>query len=361
MSAAQQIEWGGVLASTGFSGAATNHTVDAADDGVAWVFQPYSADAITQLWFRYGARTGTPPTYSIRLESLDTSGLPDNTDVGGGSPTAVTFTPPADASIDGAGQWKTLTNAYTPTRGQTLVATIRHSSGTVDGSNNSSFTRNLGGINPGSRGFPYALTLAGGSWSKVGGSVFGWRTASGRFGVIATGSYTTVTANTLGHKSGMHFTIPSDWCSTFKVLGVRFLGKIGAAGGSAKIGLWQTDGTELQSKTIDSDHAGTSGVGTGIWNEVIFSDVSLATLSAGTKYYAGVEVISGTSNVSGVTFTDAEDRESFPFGLQRGLVTYAGSFTETNTVMPSLTLILSDITAPSGSGGGPLIGGRIVL
>jgi hypothetical protein len=334
------------------TGGAGNITCDASDDGLGWAFQADSADPITHLGFRYGARTGTPPTYSIRLEGLDASGLPDGTDVGGGSPTAVTFTPPADTSINGLWQWKTLTNAYTPTRGQFLCETIRYSSGTIDGSNNSSFTNYYTNRTP-LRNFPYALTLASGSWSKVStGANFGYRTASGRYGYITQSHSATTTANTAGHVAGGYFTLPSGWGDTFKLLGIEISGRFGATAGSCKISLYNTSGTTLQSVTVDADHIA-AAAGTAAPARFYFADTTLATLSFGTKYYVGVEVVSGTCGVNGYVLAEAADASSFGNGTNRGLVTYNGSsWTETDTTIPLIELILADITEPAGGSGG---------
>src|SRR5688572_26797065 len=180
---------------------ATNVSLDASNDGVGWVFQANSADAITHLGFRYGARTGTPPTYRISLQSPTAAGgLPDGTVLGGGSPASGTFTPPADATWDGTWQWVALTNSYTPSRGQLLVSAIEHSSGTVDGSNFSSFTRQVTGFRM-DDGFPYSCILTAGTWAKSTMPCFGYRTANGRYGYIGQSAYATNTAGTNGHRS----------------------------------------------------------------------------------------------------------------------------------------------------------------
>lgn len=341
----------------------TNHTVDANNEGVAWAFNVDSTDPITHLGFRYGARTGTPPTYQILLEGLDSTGLPDGTDVGGGSPTAVTFTPPADTTINGLWQWKALTNAYTPAAGQFFAAVIRYSSGTIDGSNNSSFTQRVTGVLGASQAaFPYSLSNSAGTWSKSPsvGPVFGYRTANGRYGRIYQAMAFSATANTAGHKSGMFFTVPSGLCSTYKVAALAFAGDVGNTGGSCKIGIWNTSGTELQAVTIDSDHTSQTPSLDDSVGPIYFAG-TLATLDAGTKYYCGIEVVSSAVGMSGITLAEAADRSAFPNGVNRGLVTYNGTtWTETDTTMPLCELILSDVTNAASGGGGQnaaLVGG----
>lgn len=343
-------------------GSPTNVSLSGSGIGLATIFQSYSADPITHLGYRYGARTGTPPTYIIGLESVDGSGHPDGTVLGGGSPASVTFTPPASAAIDGTWVWQALANSYTPTRGQFLAATIRYSSGTVDASNFSSFSRTLTGSVASLRGLPYASTLSGGTWTKQSAPpLFGYRTASGRYGIVGVSSYNTATANTSGHKSGMHFTLPSGFGTSFKVAGLSFVGDMGAAAGSCKVCIYDTANNLLQSVTVDGDHLGGNGAAGDTFSTVMFADSTLATLSYGTKYYAVIEVVSGAVGMTGLSLTEAADRSAFPNGTNRGLVTYNGSYTETDTVMPLCDLILDDVTVPSGGGGGPVIGGRLVL
>jgi hypothetical protein len=342
-------------------GGATNRALVGSGDGLAWAFQPYSTEPITHLGFRYGARTGTPPTYLIRLEGLDTSGNPDGSDIGGGSATAVTFTPPADTTIDGLWQWKTLTNAYTPTKGQFLASVIRYSSGSVDASNNSSFTQTLGTL-PNGRVLPYTLDNLAAAWVKrTAWPVFGWRTASGRYGWTYQSTYTTATANTAGHRSGMHFTVPSGHGSSYRIRGLHFVGDLGVTGSSTVVAIWSTDGTVRQTVTIDTDQLGTSPANSNQINPIIFTD-ALYDFAYGTKYYCGIEVVSGAVGMNGFVLAEDADRSAFPNGTNRGLVTWNGSsWTETDTVLPMCELILEDVTVPSGGSGGAgqsaLVGG----
>lgn len=335
---------------------ANNHIVDASNEGIGWVFQPFNADPITHIGFRYGARTGTPPEFSVALEGVDGGGLPDGTDLGGGSATLKTFTPPASTAWDGLWQWIALTNSYTPTRGQILAAVIRYSSGTIDGSNNSSFTRNLGNHFI-QQGIPYPLTNTGGTWSRVNAQVtFGWRTASGRYGSIGQAAYATATANTAGHRSLMKFRLPSGEATSFKVVGISGQVKAGGAAGSYKLILTDSSGTILQETTFDADQDCNTGSLSG--RVLYFDDTSLQDLTYGTDYYVGLQVISGTVGVGGITLAEAADRESYPNGLNRCLGTSAGgAITDNTLVMPAIELIVDEVTPASGGGGAIHLGG----
>lgn len=342
----------------------SNFSLDATNDGLAHTFQPNSTDPITHLGFRYGVRTGTPPTYIIGLESADASGLPNGTYLGGGTPASSTFTPPADSSWDGLWKWEAIDNAYTPSRGQVLALTIRYSSGTVDASNFSSYSRTVQGIRAvfGNL-FPCNLTLIAGTWAKQSGQLFGYRTASGRYGMLFQSFYTTTTT-TSGERSAMHFTVPTTWASTFKVLGADLVFRSPAATTTSKLGLWDSSGTMIQEVTIDSDIF--RAAATANPSQVFFDESSLTALDAGTKYYIGVESVSSSEvGLRGYQLAEAADRSAFPNGTNRGLSTWDGAtWTDSDTVLPMVAPILSEVTVPSGGSGGiiramPMSGGLV--
>src|SRR5438105_4685448 len=86
----------------------TSFALDQTTDQIEYIFQAAEAITITRLGFRYGTRTGTPPTYQVSLQGVDGTGVPDGTVKGGGSPASATFTPPADATWDATWRWVTL-------------------------------------------------------------------------------------------------------------------------------------------------------------------------------------------------------------------------------------------------------------
>lgn len=327
----------------------TNHVIDASNEGLAWSLDARDTNAITHIGFRYGLRTGTPPTYSARLESLvATTGLPDNTDLGGGSPTAVTFTPPADATWDGTWQWVALTNSYTPTRGQVIVPTIRYSSGTIDGTNNSSFTRDIIEIEgAATHVYPQAIPNSGGTWSRLARiPIVMLRTASGRYGFPYLSIYNTRSASTVGHRHAFKFNRPAGSGGTFTVKGIKVGCSIASATGKAPIlGLWSASGV-IQNKTLDSDFpSAATGMRT---QEYMFDEASLTPLSYGVNYYVGFEVADATSGdlgLWGITLDNAADGDAFPGGATWGLSTYNGSVWSDNlAVRPFIELILGDET-----------------
>lgn len=332
-------------------GSASNVSLNGSGIGVAFIVHAQTTTAITKVRFRYGARTGTPPAYVLTIEGVDASGNPDGTDKGGGSPTAKIFTPPADTTWDALYQEITLTNSYTPANCSELLAiTIRYSSGTVDGSNLSSITRGISDGSAGSAGFPFASTLSAGSWTKQSVPItVAWTDGTTTFGTPIQSAYTTTTAGTNGHRSGMYFTLPSGFGTTYTVKGLSYIGRTAAAGNTCKLAIWDEAGTVLASVTLDGD-VNTSPANNRQTTHYFDTPV---TLSYGTKYYAGVEVLSSsTVAMNGVNVGTANDMLAYPNGSTKGIATYNGSaWTDSTTIYPLCDLILSDITVPSGGGG----------
>jgi hypothetical protein len=336
---------------------ANNHIVDASNEGVAWVFDTRSTNAITHLGFRYGARTGTPPTYIIGLEGVSTStGNPDGTYVGGGSPASATFTPPADTTDDGVWKWIALSNSYTPTLSQRLAITIRYSSGTIDGSNNSSFTSRWSGMSPELGSFPYSLTNTAGTWTKgTSAPIYGVRTASERYGPIIPNLYATRTAATIGHRQAMKVNLPAGFGDTYKVAGFRASASIATTTGKAPLAKIWSASAALASKTMDVDQMGSPTSGAYRTVEVFF-DTSV-TLNFGTDYYFGFEVAETTNSgilIYGTRYLDTTDKSYIEGGSYCVGSSYDGStWTDYDdaTVRPWMELILEDWTEPSGGGG----------
>lgn len=340
-----------------FTGALSfsNHIVDNAAEGVAWSIQAEETGAITHVGFRYGARTGTPPTYIIGLESPQTSdGKPNGTYLGGGSPASATFMPPADTTWDGKWKWIALSNSYTPTRGQFLMATIRYSSGTIDASNYSTFTTHATGVlGAGVQSYPVAWRNTSGTWAGQSSPAFiGLRTSSTRYGCIVESYYNTRTASTVGRRVALEFSIPSSVCSSFTVRGLRFNGSISSASGKAPIvGLWSASGV-LQNVTLDTEYD-QFPTSTSSLHEYQFDESTLSTLLPDTTYYIGLEVADATSGgvlINGVGVSAADDLLCYPGGTAWRLATYDGSsWTTTTTVLPNVEIIFGSMAGGGGA------------
>lgn len=343
------LNWQGPPTGTSTAG----FTLDDAAEACAFVMTAETGDAITDVGFRVVSRTGTPPTFVISVEALDGSGNPDGTALA-----SATFTPPADNTWNSTWRWITLSSSWTPTKGQLFAIVIRYSSGTINGSNNMSFTTTLQPTTSAFMGFPYRATFTAATWTKnsaAGVGPFGYKTATGVFGCPAANIWSTNTT-TAGHRQAAAITLPTTFGTTFKVSRIRAAIRNPAAATTYKVSIWDATGTELAtSGTIDADHSAT-----------VAGDASIAvamstnpTLSFGTKYYYGLESISGsTIGVRGLTMSVATDRKAYPLGENRALATWNGSaWTEDTLTIPIVELELEDIDIPVASGGAIIIGG----
>ena len=228
MTAALNFMSGGLANGPESFGSVTNLTLNGTGIGLAWIVQARTTSPITRVKFRYGTRAGTPPTYSIALETVDSSGNPTGTDIGGGSPTLKTFTPPADATWNSTTQEITLTNAYTPALASDVFAiVIRYSSGTCDASNNAAITRTIIGLISVIMHFPSQSTLSGGVWTKnTSCNAITWGTSTEFLARLASAGYVTSTASTAGHRSAAYLTLPAGFGTTFSVSSIALWGRV---------------------------------------------------------------------------------------------------------------------------------------
>lgn len=340
--------WGWNYSNPGFSA----HALDATNDAIGWVFQAPSALTIAQLGCRIDLRAGTPPTYRISLQGVSaTTGTPDGTVKGGGSPASTTFTPPADATWNAKWKWFALDNSYACSRGEMLSIVVEYSSGTVNGTNYTSIHYATNNMSVQAMGLPFASTNTAGTWAKQVFSwpLFGYRTSTSRLGNIMQGSSAWTVATT-GQREVARFTVPAAWGATFKVVGVRAMISIPPASNTFKLGLW--DGTTLlQDVTIDSDMLG--GQNGARMCELYFDESSLATLNCGTMYRVGVECIgNSTTGLRVLDFNEYEDSEVWRCQMDVYREQWNGSaWVQNSTQVPEIAVILDDFTEPAAGGG----------
>lgn len=336
-----------------FSGIAfTNFVVSTTTSACEWIFNTPEAITITRLGFRYGARALTPPAYIISLQGVDASGNPDGVIKGGGTPASHVFTPPADTSWDGLWKWQTLDNPFTTTRGQFLAGSIAYSSGTIDGTNNSSFTV-ISNMHAGTQGFPYAIQNASGTRTKLATGVpcFGYASAGTAYGWPHHTAYVTaITASTTPDELAMAFQLDGNYGATYQVVGVRLPVQCVAASSFA-VNLYSGT-TILQTVTVDADYDPTPS-GNNFF-EVYFTDTTLATLNFGQLYRVGFQPVgtTGTWTLRGMTFAAAADMAAWPGGSQFYLSTRtdAGAWSDDTATRPFADLIVSDWTKPAAVG-----------
>lgn len=325
----------------------SNFSLNETTDALEVIFQAEQAMTIARLGYRYGARTGTPPTYRISLQGVGTTGNPDGTIKGGGSPASATFTPPADASINGLWQWVTLSNAYTCTRGEFLAQVIDYSSGTVDGSNFSSFTQSVGDYNsPG--GLPYSITNNATVRTRIASApCWGYGPAGDAFGFpLQTLTLVVVNNTTTPDEIALRFKLLAGAGTSYQVMGARIAFSTLTAATSYQVLLYSGT-TVLQTATIDSDFA--KGASNTIC-DVYFQDTTLAALAYGTEYRlailpqgaANITVLASDLAVAG-DFLAYTGGAEFYYSSRKS----AGAWTDLLTRRPRITPLLADQTATS--------------
>lgn len=347
-------------------GSFNNFDLAASNSAVEFIFDVDNDGSgnltITHVGFRYGARTGTPPTFKISLQGVDGSGLPDGTIKGGASPASATFTPPASTAWDGTWRWIALDNAYVAAPGELLALVIKYDSGTIDASNKSSFT--VTGTNlTGPCNFPFTIqNNAGARTPQQEQPVYGFKTASRAYGfpVSATGTI----AATSALEVGFALTVDTTFGSTEKIGGIQGLARFPNAGKTIRITLYDTDGTTvLQQVDMDSDIYGNS-TGTNMYKRM-FDEATLATLTIGNTYYITIYCVDATGNatVAYAEVDSAADWEAHDGGQMYPYVSRttpgSGAFTTLATRRLLINAIVADLVPPT-SGIGSLVGGSLV-
>jgi len=331
-------------------GAFVNFAVDASTDAQFFVFQTDEAVTITSLGFRYGARSGTPPTYRVSLQGVNASGDNDGTVKGATNNCLATFTPPADTSINGLWQWNTTSESYTTARGEWLAIVIEYSSGTINAGNSSTFTshHSMTAV----QGVPYAIQNVAGTLTRQAGlPLFGYKSSTKTYGfVLQSRPFVGFTSTSTPDEKALKFTLPATWGATFQVVGLRWKGANPDLAGTILVTLY-TGTTPLQTFTWDSDYA-SGGASAQRSCEIMFDEATLETLNYGDPYYIGIapqEAATGIAPTIGANAT-ATDWQGWAGGESFMLATRTdgGAWTDDPLSRPWINLIIKDITEPLG-------------
>jgi hypothetical protein len=328
-------------------------SLDGATDEIASVFVADSTDSITHIGVRIGGTVpASPPIYQVSLQGMGSTGLPDGTILGGGSPASGTFDPSAWTTH--SFHWIALDNPYTPTVGQEIMPVVEYSSGTISGSNRLNPVYAWGSFQASSRSNGQFTTNNWSSGSKTGKHGLALRTANARYGIVSIGAApTAVLLGTTGHRDALKFTLP-EFFSTLTCYGLRVACSPPGSGGF-KMGIWNSAGTELKAESISLAKLINS---TDSYIECIFSTPE--TISPGVAYYAGIErTEANTPGLVHVELSEANDQLAYPLGTAACRATWNGSaWTDNTTFRPlSLELLISDITGGGGGAAFQLVGG----
>lgn len=360
-----------IFGELGGPGPAQTFAIETQHEAVAGVLMMPEDATITTVGFVNGTATNaasiTDNTYTISIQGLDASGLPDGTILGGGSPASATFPQSGQAGGVTLGSATshiiTLANSIALQAGTPYAIVIQHT-GATDAVNFTTPRYGFTSIGQATR-FPYALTKDSTSsttvWSKATGvGPFGWflRSASRTYGYPGTSF---VAAQTLGgtNEDGFSFTAPSAFgtSNTYALRGIRFQGAANTAAGTWRVNLYANplvnNNLAIQQSTgaIDSDHSCAATAG---FYEVYFADDTLVALTPGSVYGIGIShsAASGFGFLS-ILVPDASAKTAYPMGgltfMTRTIAAYPPDgnddvFTTTATTIVRAELIFGDFT-----------------
>ena len=332
----------------GAAAAWNNFVLNCTADAIEYLFQAPEAATITHLGFRYGTRTGTPPTYRISLQGVNSSGRADGNVLASG-----TFTPPATTAWNGTWQWVALGATYGVVRGQFLAIVIDYSSGTVDASNCSSFTY---GSQWNYYGFPCVWTVdAGVGTQNTLWCPYGMKSAGASYGCPVQSAYSTlINLNSTPDEQALRFLLDPLWFSQFQVVGINGVFTGNAAGTSVVMSLY-SGASALQSVTLDLDVGAVSA--SPYIRQWYFDETTLSTLAAGTEYRIGFapQEAGASFGMSGLVTISAQDAAAMPGGgaFYFSSRTDAGAWADDTAHRPLVELIVDAVVAPSGGAVGP--------
>lgn len=334
------------------SNAVSVGTLDGTTDQIEFVLQVEQTSVITSVVLRYGARTGTPPTFRASIQGVDAAGNPDGLIKSSGAAFA-DFTPPADATWNGTIRVLTLGTSYSATAGEFISIVVSYQSGTIDATNKSTFGTNSGGL--ATTAFPYVTHNDGGVRTRQSFfPVIGYRTPSnGTFGLpIKDITEVQYSSDTVGaDEYALRFMLHSDFGQSYAVSCVEAFVRTAAAGKTLKVALYDSSSAELRSVTLDTDMVMSTGSSSRLLR-ACFS--SAATLSFGSVYRIGFIPQETASDFALKTFNfeSPSDLSSLPGGTEFFLSTRAdvGAWTDVTDKRPVAWIIVTDWTEPSGGG-----------
>jgi hypothetical protein len=253
----------------------------------------------------------------------------------------------------------TLDNAYDVSRGVKYAWVVEYSSGTL-GSQVINHYNN--GWASGS-GAPYAIANDNGTRARQANNIpiFGYGSSTKAYGFpIENTGDPNYNSGSTPDEYALAWNLPTQFCSTYKVLGVRFgQFRVASAGQTWTMSLYDSDGTTvLQSIQQDSDYwDATASTRSSTW---IFDETTLSALNSGSTYRIGFipDNASITLRPQYFDVDAAADWNAWQGGQNFWVSsrTNAGAWTDTTTRRFNCDLLIDDITAPSGGGGGVIIG-----
>ena len=306
-------------------GGDTSYTVDGATDWIGVACSTPDAMKLTGGAFYCDALTGYSPYFVLELWPLLASAI-NGVDTSG----TVLATTAAFACTATTRMAVSFITPYTATQGQPVGLILKHSSGTIDGSNKIT-VRAISG-RAGDRKFPHILTTwdGGSSWTASGNvpaftittdqdyDIGGTYTEAYSFPQFILDADTDRVAN--------KFVMPSSTKPLeITVSGFRYNGLGPSTGDEAIAGVWNAAGTLLAGATIDPEWQ--SGYGDSIDAFAQYNFTSDVTFESGGTYYMGWERPTGGTSFQtqnylvsrgANTVNNLKGFRSWPMGINGG-------------------------------------------
>lgn len=315
-------------------------TFDQAADQAEFLVSSETSDPITHVGVRWNSVGATPGSYTISIQGVTGAPLdPDGTVKGATNNALKSFTP------SGTGlKWYALDETFTPTIGELFFIVLKPDA----------LPTNASSINPRMDAvasvLPRYTTYENGTTRTRYNSCmcFGYKTASRVYGRPLS-AITSVVADsaTTPDEVGVYFTIPTNVCSTYKILAMQGWMRTTAANASFVFKLYEGS-TLIATGTVDGDYS--DAVSIYRMTDLTFTETTMPTMTAGTLYRLTLQPPTSTDDIGFPRFDqpagESANWEAWDGGTWFGYTsrTNAGAFTDEATQRPSLGFILSDIS-----------------
>jgi hypothetical protein len=308
--------------------------------------------------------TGSGDIVRVGIQSVNASGEPSGTWLAFADKTCTTANFPYFSFFS-----HTLSSTTTLTRGQLYAVVIQALSGTWNGSLYFRTNDNYYVDTEGRQAFPYMVQKIAGSVSKSNASgcfIHSCSSSTRMYGQPHKPNQLTSLSNTSSpDEIGNYIRIPTGVGSAYSILGVRLFIAMTNSAGTFDITLYNSSNTVLQqaSFTCSQVVGGTTSL---LQRDFYFDEASLTALVPGTYYRLAVKATNATG-IGVMAYIDMPTTLGMTaYTGADGTCVYTsraggGAWTDTGGRMLCMKAIISDVTGSAGaSGGGPLVGGRLI-
>ena len=345
---------------------AAQTTLQAIGDYVAVIRQAEEAATITGVSIHVDTHSGgTGNIVRVGIQSVGANGHPSGTYLGSVDKDRTNANFPLFGPTT-----HTLGTSVSLTRGQLYAIVAEALSGTWSGAANFRTNDNYFVSSENDLSFPYLANKVAGSLSKSNGTGAYTHSCVSSTTMYGTphnpANVTSISSASSPNEIGNYFRLPTGIGTSYAVLGVRlYIGMTNSAG-TFDITLYDSASTVLQQVSFTCDQVVGNTTG-GAQRDFYFDEASLTALTPGTFYRIGIKATNATAiggmasiyvptSLGMTAYTSPNG--SFIYTSRTG----SGAWTDVTGQMHLMRLLISDVTGGSAgpSGGGPVVGGRLI-